>query len=346
MSNLENAARLALDTLERTEIRLTQGDFVLPAIDALRVALAEQQAENDRLQQQHRLLQYALTGVPPEQQAEPVVDAVLAEREACARLCESTTASWTQHLYNEGCMDCAKAIRGQSAASEPVAISDHGAMVIGWHALLNCDCENDQRGDAIEALVTALHRENKRQYGQQAEPVQAEPVQAELEKDWPQEWVGLTTKELYDCWPESNEPVAIARAIEAAYKKKNAQQAEPVQQIAEALRNHGLTLIKTASGYAVVKLGLVVAQQAKQAEPVLCANCSRDAESQAHAADIVDKWHAEKEQAEPVAWVPDWVWDYVEPQQAEPVVEPHKPATDADNGQSMTQADDSGNPSY
>ena len=45
MSDLEKAARLALDTLERTAIRLTQGDFVLPAIDALRVALAQQQAE-------------------------------------------------------------------------------------------------------------------------------------------------------------------------------------------------------------------------------------------------------------------------------------------------------------
>lgn len=33
------------------------------------------------------------------------------EREACANVCEETTASWTQHLYNEGCIDCAKAIR-------------------------------------------------------------------------------------------------------------------------------------------------------------------------------------------------------------------------------------------
>jgi hypothetical protein len=45
MTTLEKAARQALDTLERTAIRLTQGDFVLPAIDALRAALAQQQAE-------------------------------------------------------------------------------------------------------------------------------------------------------------------------------------------------------------------------------------------------------------------------------------------------------------
>ena len=36
-----------------------------------------------------------------------------AEREACAKACEETTASWTQHLYNEGVMDCVKAIRAR-----------------------------------------------------------------------------------------------------------------------------------------------------------------------------------------------------------------------------------------
>jgi hypothetical protein len=35
------------------------------------------------------------------------------------------------------------------------------------------------------------------------------------------EWAGLTNKEIYDCWPRSNEPIAIARAIEAAFKDKN-----------------------------------------------------------------------------------------------------------------------------
>jgi len=38
------------------------------------------------------------------------------EREACAKVCEETTASWTQHLYNEGCIDCAKAIRARGQA--------------------------------------------------------------------------------------------------------------------------------------------------------------------------------------------------------------------------------------
>lgn len=35
------------------------------------------------------------------------------EREACAQVCEETTAAWTQHLYNEGVMDCVKAIRAR-----------------------------------------------------------------------------------------------------------------------------------------------------------------------------------------------------------------------------------------
>ena len=35
------------------------------------------------------------------------------EREACAKVCEETTASWMQYLYNEGCTDCAKGIRAR-----------------------------------------------------------------------------------------------------------------------------------------------------------------------------------------------------------------------------------------
>ena len=42
--------------------------------------------------------------------------AIAYEREACAKICEETTASWTQHLYNEGCIDCAKAIRARGQA--------------------------------------------------------------------------------------------------------------------------------------------------------------------------------------------------------------------------------------
>ncbi len=39
-----------------------------------------------------------------------------AEREACAKVCEETTAAWTQHLYNSGCVDCAAAIRARGQA--------------------------------------------------------------------------------------------------------------------------------------------------------------------------------------------------------------------------------------
>ena len=42
--------------------------------------------------------------------------AIETEREACAKVCEETTASWTQDLYNSGCMDCAAAIRARGNA--------------------------------------------------------------------------------------------------------------------------------------------------------------------------------------------------------------------------------------
>lgn len=35
------------------------------------------------------------------------------EREACAKVCEETTAAWTEHLYNDACVDCAEAIRAR-----------------------------------------------------------------------------------------------------------------------------------------------------------------------------------------------------------------------------------------
>lgn len=49
-----------------------------------------------------------------------------------------------------------------------------------------------------------------------------------------------------------------------AAMKKSPGQSDQIQQISEALRKHGLTLVKTAAGYDVVKLGDIVAQQ----EPV------------------------------------------------------------------------------
>lgn len=39
--------------------------------------------------------------------------AAAAEREACAKVCEETTAAWTQPVYNGACMDCAVAIRAR-----------------------------------------------------------------------------------------------------------------------------------------------------------------------------------------------------------------------------------------
>ena len=42
--------------------------------------------------------------------------ATAVEREACAKVCEETTASWTQVVYNGACMDCAIAIRNRGQA--------------------------------------------------------------------------------------------------------------------------------------------------------------------------------------------------------------------------------------
>lgn len=38
---------------------------------------------------------------------------MLTEREACAKVCEDTTAAWTQPVYNGACMDCATVIRAR-----------------------------------------------------------------------------------------------------------------------------------------------------------------------------------------------------------------------------------------
>jgi hypothetical protein len=67
--------------------------------------------EFDRILRENRL-----KGQPYHWESDAIKAAVLAEREACARVCEETTASWTQHLYNEGCIDCAKAIRTRGQA--------------------------------------------------------------------------------------------------------------------------------------------------------------------------------------------------------------------------------------
>lgn len=42
-----------------------------------------------------------------------IAEGLLMEREACAKVCEDTTAAWTQPVYNGACMDCAVAIRAR-----------------------------------------------------------------------------------------------------------------------------------------------------------------------------------------------------------------------------------------
>jgi hypothetical protein len=61
--------------------------------------------------------------------------------------------------------------------------------------------------------------------------------------------------------------------VEPFFDAVEKEQADAVQQIAEALRQHGLTLVKTASGYVVWKLGNVTARsvQAQATDP--CPSC-------------------------------------------------------------------------
>ena len=78
--------------------------------DAARL-LREQHAEIERLREQLRLANIDALNETAENEA--LRAAVLAEREACARVCEETTASWSQYIYNSGCIDCAIAIRAR-----------------------------------------------------------------------------------------------------------------------------------------------------------------------------------------------------------------------------------------
>ncbi len=59
----------------------------------------------------HRLLWDACGAL--ERAEERLRQAVLAEREACALVCEQVTAAWSEIEYNEACIDCAKAIRAR-----------------------------------------------------------------------------------------------------------------------------------------------------------------------------------------------------------------------------------------
>jgi hypothetical protein len=68
------------------------------------------------------------------------------------------------------------------------------------------------------------------------------------------EWVGLTNKEIYDCWPRSNEPIAIARAIESAFKEKNTKHAETVVEPGDDdLPDRLLQIHRSAAAGAVAK---------------------------------------------------------------------------------------------
>ena len=100
--NREDIIRMALETgCWETDT----GELVTDEIQLGRFATLVASAERESLRESFRVVTAAEASA-----------AILHEREACAKVCEETTASWTQHLYNEGCIDCAKAIRARGQA--------------------------------------------------------------------------------------------------------------------------------------------------------------------------------------------------------------------------------------
>ena len=85
----------------------------------------------------------------------------------------------------------------------------------------------------------------------------------------PRQWVGLTQQDIDIAFDDTQEGGGFddfARAIEAKLREKNAQPSKPLtdeQQISESLRRHGLTLVKTAAGYDVLKLEQITAHGIK-----------------------------------------------------------------------------------
>ncbi len=64
-----------------------------------------------------------------------------------------------------------------------------------------------------------------------------------------------------------SDPFAARQALRTAIEQALGARVPEMQQIAEDLRFHGLTLVKTATGYAVLKLGAIEAQSAPQPQP-------------------------------------------------------------------------------
>ena len=138
MTDLRAVAQQALEALEmfdsyvepltqkfggpRVPAKASTTWYVHRARDALRAALAQQEpgrAAREKVAHWMRSMGYA-TGHGDtiedllDHLGTQIAEGLLMEREACAKVCEDTTAAWTQPVYNGACMDCAVAIRARS----------------------------------------------------------------------------------------------------------------------------------------------------------------------------------------------------------------------------------------
>jgi aerobic-type carbon monoxide dehydrogenase small subunit (CoxS/CutS family) len=163
----------------------------------------------------------------------------------------------------------------RAVQAEPVMVSDHGAMVTGWHALLNCDCENDLRDDAIEALVMAIHSESERQYAKK----QAEPVVERRPAGWVKQQTvpmdGLVSdveylrlfEEARNGSDRASGVLRGIRAVIAAYEDATPKQAEPVVEPVQAGWTQMAGWVCDYCGPGLMCAPCLIAKQ--QAEPVV-----------------------------------------------------------------------------
>jgi hypothetical protein len=140
---------------------------------------------------------------------------------------------------------------------------------------------NVQHRKAITAIkqARALDKkaENARELGLDYEPVQVDQSTMELAESVALIGPASRTHDFHAAIQRFHDLICVNATIKAAKMaadaiRESAPLAAPVQkpewkQIAEDLRLHGLTLVKTATGYTVLKLGAVHAQATLPAQP-------------------------------------------------------------------------------
>lgn len=162
------------------------------------------------------------------------------------RLCDECET--VAHCIKHGCIPKQQALdkKAENALEQPAQKCSY--PYCGCNSKAWCKVE---RNEALDKKA-----ENARELGLDYEPAQQEPVYF---CDYGYEGWGKVDAAM------AAENIACGMTVEAYYTRPQAR--EPLtdeQQIAEALRRHGLTLIKTASGYDALKLSQIDAHGIKE----------------------------------------------------------------------------------